>query len=422
MAEMAAQNRASKGTPRAHPASASGAAGIAASAKKLLTAFASLRLTVALFALSIVLVFSGTLAQVDEGIWTVLGKYFRSLVVWIPVQIYFKRSVAVPGSFPFPGGWLLGGLLLTNLLAAHFTRFRANWRRAGILIIHGGLVLMMLSEFVTGVFAVEGNMAIDQGSASNYVVNQRATELALVDASDPKMDDMVVVPDRMLKRGGRVHHDFLPVDLDVVRYMINSDVVPPARAPADAKNRATAGAGLSAVAVERPEVSGADPNQTVDTPSAYVTLKSKGSDRTFGTYLVSVLVAPQPVTVDGRAYELSLRFRRTYKPYTFHLLEFRHDRYLGTDKPKNFSSLVRLVDPSVNEDREVKIWMNHPLRHAGETFYQSSFKPGDTGTILQVVRNPGWLMPYISCVMVSGGMLFHFGMHLYDFLRRRVLR
>ena len=104
------------------------------------------------------------------------------------------------------------------------------------------------------------------------------------------------------------------------------------------------------------------------------------------------------------------------------LLEFRHDRYLGTDKPKNFSSMVRLVDPSVNEDREVKIWMNHPLRHAGETFYQSSFKPGDTGTILQVVRNPGWLMPYISCVMVSGGMLIHFGMHLYDFLRRRVMR
>jgi hypothetical protein len=65
--------------------------------------------------------------------------------------------------------------------------------------------------------------------------------------------------------------------------------------------------------------------------------------------------------------------------------------------------------------------MNHPLRHAGETFYQSSFLEGDTGTVLQVVKNPGWLMPYISCAMVSIGMLVHFGMHLNGFLRRRAL-
>ena len=33
--------------------------------------------------------------------------------------------------------------------------------------------------------------------------------------------------------------------------------------------------------------------------------------------------------------------------------------------------------------------MNNPLRYNGETFYQSSYLPGDGGTILQVVRNPG---------------------------------
>jgi hypothetical protein len=67
----------------------------------------------------------------------------------------------------------------------------------------------------------------------------------------------------------------------------------------------------------------------------------------------------------------------------------------------------------------VLIYMNEPLRYQGETFYQSSFLPGDKGTILQVVRNPGWLMPYIACTMVSLGMIFHFGLHLIGFLRRR---
>ncbi|HEY1628822.1 MAG TPA: cytochrome c biogenesis protein ResB, partial [Tepidisphaeraceae bacterium] len=104
---------------------------------------------------------------------------------------------------------------------------------------------------------------------------------------------------------------------------------------------------------------------------------------------------------------------------TVQLLNFTHDRYLGTDVPKNFASDIRLIDPAHNVDRQVKVWMNHPLRYNGETFYQASFKPGDRTSILQVVRNPGWLIPYISCTMVGLGLLVHFGMHLMDFLRRR---
>ena len=41
---------------------------------------------------------------------------------------------------------------------------------------------------------------------------------------------------------------------------------------------------------------------------------------------------------------LQLRFTRTYKPYRIELIDFKHERYVGTNTPKNFSSLVRLVD------------------------------------------------------------------------------
>src|SRR5262249_47730309 len=129
---------------------------------------------------------------------------------------------------------------------------------------------------------------------------------------------------------------------------------------------------------------------------------------------------PQQVALEGKKYDVLLRFARTYKPYTIHLKEFRHDLYIGTDTPKNFSSQIRLIDPARSEDREVLISMNDPLRYMGETFFQSGWLPGDRGTILQVVRNPGWTMPYISCAMVSVGMLVHFGLHLIAFLRRRV--
>jgi hypothetical protein len=187
---------------------------------------------------------------------------------------------------------------------------------------------------------------------------------------------------------------------------------------------ATAGDGRNYMAVPRPEVSGTDPEQKVDLASAYITFKKKGTGESLGTYFVSIWFSaisdrPQMVTLDGKTYQVYLRFKRTYKPYRLHLINFTHEVYPGTDRPKKFSSLVRLVDPTRNEDREALIEMNAPLRYAGETFYQSSFLPGDSGTILQVVRNPGWLMPYISCAMVSLGMLIHFGLHLVSFLQLR---
>jgi hypothetical protein len=125
------------------------------------------------------------------------------------------------------------------------------------------------------------------------------------------------------------------------------------------------------------------------------------------------------VDVGGKVYGIALRFTRTYKPYTLHLIHFSHDKFVGTEMARNFSSQVRLVDPANHVDREVLIHMNHPLRYAGETFYQAAFKENDSGTILQVVRNPGWLLPYVSCAMVGGGMLIHFGIRLAPALRRR---
>ena len=40
--------------------------------------------------------------------------------------------------------------------------------------------------------------------------------------------------------------------------------------------------------------------------------------------------------------------------------------------------------------------------------------------MLQVVRNPGWLLPYLSCTMVTLGMLVHFGIRLAGPLRRKI--
>src|SRR5260370_25041757 len=288
--------------------------------KKILTPLASLRLTVVMFVLAIALVFMGTLAQVDEGIFTVLTKYFRTGIAWIPFRALVgvgqgfmgvSPDAQVSGRLRFPGGWLIGGVLLLNLLAAHALRFKLTWKRSGILIIHAGIVLMMLGELATGLFAVEGRMPIPQGWTVNFVEDHRAIELAVVQHVDAKTDDVVAIPGSMIRKGELIRDEALPFDVKVIRYMPNSEIK---KQPVSAgENLATAGDGLNEVAVEKPEVSGTDQEQMDDMPSAYVAFWKKGTDQSLGTYLVSKWFSmreisgfehPQQVSMDGKTYDV----------------------------------------------------------------------------------------------------------------------
>ena len=73
--------------------------------------------------------------------------------------------------------------------------------------------------------------------------------------------------------------------------------------------------------------------------------------------------------------------------------------------------------------------MNNPLRYSGLTFYQYQMTAGEMveeagvtpSSTFQVVRNPSWLTPYLSCILVALGLLVQFGSHLLGFVRRRTV-
>jgi len=391
--------------------------------KPYLKSLASLKLTVALLAVSMLLVLAGTLAQIDMGIWQVQKKYFHSLLVWVEFQVFLPRPAAggqtVPGGFPLPGGYTIGALMLVNLLAAHSIRFKLTWRRSGIIMIHLGLILLLLGELATSLFAVESQMTIDEGQTVAYSQDIRTAELAVIDPSAPDSDAVIAFPESSLVPGAKLRHSMVPFEMTVHEYEPNSELLGPRQAPPDALSKATAGFGKGVVLKPQPRTAGTDGG--TDMASAHVTLMSDG--RLIGIYLLSFYFEePQPVVAGGKTWLIALRFQRYYKPYTMKLLKFSHDRYLGTDTPKNFSSRLRLADPAENVDREVLIRMNEPLRYGGETYYQASFKPGDKTTILQVVSNPAWTMPYIACTVGGAGMAVHFIILLVGFLRKRKAR
>ena len=157
-----------------------------------------------------------------------------------------------------------------------------------------------------------------------------------------------------------------------------------------------------------------------DVPAAAVEIQPKDGSASLGTWLVSdALGAPQTFSCAGHSWRIAMRTARYYKPYSVTLQKFTHERYAGTEIPKNFASKVTLIDPERNVNRDVLIYMNHPLRYRGETFYQAGFEPNDQATILQVVRNPSFIAPYVACVIVAAGLLVQFGIHLVGFARKR---
>jgi hypothetical protein len=375
---------------------------------RLIRFFTSLRLTVVCLALALLLVFFGTLAQVDLGLYKAQNEFFRSfLVYWGPRDASWKVPV-------FPGGYLIGGVLLINLIASQFQRFTFTAGKIGLWMVHVGLILLLLGQLLTDLLSRESMLHLREGDAKNYSVTEREAELAVSDVTDPASDRVVSITQGALATRKAIRPGDLPFTVRVKQFYPNSIVE---NRPADAATPppATQGVGPTATVKELPRVTEMDKR---DVPSAVVEVVTP--QRSLGTWLVSEYIEqPQTFTFDNRAYSLAMRPRRHYKPYSIQLLKFQHDLYPGTDIPKNFSSRVLLERPLTGEKREVLIYMNNPLRYAGETYYQSGFDPDNHGTILQVVHNPSWLTPYLSCVLVGIGLVVQFATHLLGFTRKR---
>ena len=385
---------------------------------RFLDFISSLKLTIICLGLAIILVLVGTLAQVNYGIHEVQQRYFQSLIIWWPAGTEgFKIPI-------FPGGHLLGGVLLLNLLAAHIRRFQWTWRKLGIQLAHAGLIIMLAGALFTDLFSVESYMRLAPGETKNYSEDSRAIELAVIDQTDKDHDRITAIPEEWLRQEKTIAHPSLPFQIIVRHFYQNSRLQPIGQAGPTAVPAASQGVGAQ-VAVT--EVRRATAENERDLVSAVIEVAPSPSvggataaSGTTGTWLVSdQLGAPQTFSYGGKTWRLLMRQARYYKPYSLTLQKFTHERYAGTGIAKNFATSAKLIDPERNENRDVLIYMNHPLRYRGETFFQSGFEENEKATILQVVYNPSFIAPYIACAVVSLGLIVQFAYHFAGFLRRR---
>ena len=159
----------------------------------------SLKLTIVCLVAAMALIFAGTLAQVHFGIHEAQQRYFQSLFVWWPPE---ASGFRIP---IFPGGHLIGAVLLINLIAAHAKRFRWAWRKLGIHLTHAGLIIMLAGGLFTDLFAVESHMRLSPRAIPRIIRKiPRKVELALSDVTAPEFDQVTAIPETLLRR--KAHH------------------------------------------------------------------------------------------------------------------------------------------------------------------------------------------------------------------------
>src|SRR5258708_37432711 len=117
--------------------------------KKIVEFFTSLKLTVVLLAFAIVLVFVGTLAQADEGLYGAQAHYFKQWLV-VGANLFGHKIPLL-----LPGGYLLGVLLLVNLIASHLYRFEFSRKKIGIQLAHAGVIVLLVGQLATDMLARE---------------------------------------------------------------------------------------------------------------------------------------------------------------------------------------------------------------------------------------------------------------------------
>lgn len=541
----------------------------------ILKTLGSLKITVTMFALGILIILFGTLAQDELDLVSVKREYFTCWLAYIPIDVLFPITL-VPHDKPFlgglgfyfPGGATIGLILLVNLICAKATRFsvfakggklaagialslvgtalivaviigghaanglqgqppisydtlwmllkggcvvltlalivyafvgkmplvarvliglttlialvlsimlltggesvrlddpglRIVWQllqasiaslvalaglwmvfgqRGGNVLIHAGVGLLMVGQFVFGDRQIEQRIALAEGTKTNLVFIEDQIEIALIDKSDPDEDVVYAVPDALIRRfdgsESLIDEESLPVKLKIVDYMRNSQLQDLGGDEAF-ENPATTGLGLQKRAVEIKPYGGAISDK-MNIAAAYVQLVNRDNDQPIATLLLSqdendkgqlfsglLDDNREKVEIDGKPFEVAIRFRQERKPYYVELKDVERINYSGTDTPRDYSSVIEITDRESGESQQDKTWMNNPIRYRGETFYQSRYNRVPVGggevvetTGLQVVENAGWVIPYVCCMMVFWGMFAHFGGTFFRFARR----
>ncbi len=376
--------------------------------KQLIKRLASLKITVVCLILFFILTAWGTVYQVENGLYQAQKRFFNS---WVFLNFSW---------LPFPGAQAIIWVLSINLFcAALLLKFKFKLRKIGILFIHYGLILLLLSSFFSYYYSKESFLPLYEGSFSNLSKDYRKWELVCWRETQDSKKQIYAYALDGIKKEEIISFDSLNLKIMANAYFKNSlltqNKVSENALPGLFHQKITNQATF--ISKLKPLPPPKDPMEALPGFLGDIVLPS---GENVNIVLWGGNENPSKINFENETFYFKLRRKSYLLPVVVKLLEFKKETYQGTEIPKSYESLVEVTENKIN--RKVKIFMNNPFRKNDFTFYQSSFSVDALGreqSIFAVVKNKTRLFPYISSLLISLGLLIHF---LTEFIRRTFLK
>ena len=313
-------------------------------------------------------------------------------------QNYFLSPLADIAGFKVPGMPVFFFVLAVNLICNVI--YKSPWRKekAGIIIAHIGVVLLLFSALFSSFFVQEGYIELAEGQGTNYVSDYHKREFTITDTNGEKsytLDFSVLLnkPEYMQQN--------LPFRIDILEICQNCEIK--RRENTSDQHNGLQFYGMAQHMQLQPKALALQNEENM----SGVTFRVSGTDSD-GIYTVieNVNVFPA-LTVGEKSYQVKLRKQIRTLPFSVKLIDFERVLYPGTNMAKSYSSKIELNDNGIAWNS--KISMNEPYRYKGYALFQSSFINANNQerSILAVVYNPVRSFSYIAGFIVCFGLLLH---------------
>ena len=272
--------------------------------------------------------------------------------------------------------WYETVLVLTTVnLAAIIYKFKM-WKNTPRFLFHSAFVIILIGAGVTRYAGYEGIMQIKEGTTEN-----RMTSL------DPYLQITINDGNKTYYKEYKKEFTTLMKSINEFKHTISYG---DKKVEVDYKNYMLARKGTAKMGMLTVDVTANGETKEIKLPGRR-SQKGLKRDLQFGDTTVSLEYGSKILLL----------------PFAIKLNDFQLDRYPGSMAPSSYASEVTVLQKD-NTAYNYRIFMNRTLHQGNYLFFQSSYFPDETGTVLSVNNDPGKWPTYFGYFLLTLGLLLNF--------------
>lgn len=272
--------------------------------------------------------------------------------------------------------WYETVLVLTTVnLMCIIYKFKM-WKNTPRFMFHSAFVVILIGAGVTRYVGYEGVMQIKEGTTENRMISlEPYLQVTIKDGEKTYFKEYQMEFTTLMKSINEFKH--------TISYDGKNVVV-------DYKNYMLAKKGTAKMGMLTVDVTANGETQEIKLPGRR-SQKGMQRDLQFGDTTVSLEYGSKILTL----------------PFAIKLNDFQLDRYPGSHSPSSYASEVTVIQED-NTSYDYRIFMNKTLHQGNFLFFQSSYFPDETGTVLSVNNDPGKWPTYLGYFLLTLGLVLNF--------------